>query len=148
MYNKATLIGNVGQDPEIKTMNNGGKVANLSLATSDSWKDKSTGERKEKTEWHKIVVFNEGLINVVENYIKKGSKLFIEGQIETRKYQDKDGQDRYTTEIVLKAYNGTIKMLDGKSGGDNAQGQTAHNESKANGYQAQVQDNIEDEIPF
>lgn len=146
MFNRVTLIGNVGQDPEIKTMNNGGKVANLSLATSESWKDKNTGERKEKVEWHRITVFNEGLIGVIENYIHKGSKLFVEGQIETRKYQDKDGQDRYTTEIVLKAYNGVIKMLDGKSSGDNTQAQTAHNEAKANGYQAQ--DDLEDEIPF
>lgn len=145
MFNRVTLIGNVGQDPEIKTMNNGGKVANLSLATSESWKDKS-GDRQERTQWHKIVVFNEGLIGVIENYIHKGSKLFVEGQIETRKWQDQEGNDRYSTEIVLKAYNGTIKMLDGKSGGDNNQGQTAHNEAKANGYQAQ--DDLDTEIPF
>ena len=111
--NKVILVGNVGQDPEVRQFQNGGQVASFSLATSETWKDKNTGERKERTEWHRISVFSEGLVRVVQNYVKKGSKLYIEGQLETRKWQDKDGQDRYTTEIVANE----MQMLGGRAGG-------------------------------
>jgi len=110
-FNRATLLGNVGQDPEIRSTQDGRRIATFSLATSESWKDRHTGERKESTEWHRIVVFNEGLVeNVVEKYVRKGSKLLIEGQIRTRKWTDQQGVDRYTTEVVLSAYNGTLKL--------------------------------------
>ena len=114
--NKVQLIGRLGADPEIKQMVNGKNVARLSIATSQSWKDKSTGERKEKTEWHKVVIFNEGLVNVVQQYLKKGANVYIEGQISTRKWRDeKLGQDRYSTEIVLQGYNSSLTMLESKS---------------------------------
>jgi single-strand DNA-binding protein len=107
-------VGNLGKDPEIRTTQNGGKVVTMTIATSESWKDKNTGERREKTEWHRVVIFNEGIANVAERYLKKGSKVYIEGQLETRKWQDKDGIERYTTEIVLKPYNGVLNMLDSR----------------------------------
>lgn len=137
MVNKVILIGNVGNDPEVKQMPSGDKVANFSLATSEKWKDKSTGEQKEKTEWHRIVVFG-NLCSVIESYVRKGSKLYIEGRVETRKWQDQSGQDKYSTEIVLRGFGGNMVMLDSKSNGasQNATVQTA---------QAQP---IEDEIPF
>jgi single-strand DNA-binding protein len=112
--NKVILIGNVGKDPEVRSTQDGREIANLTLATSESWKDKSTGERKEKTEWHKISIFNENLVKVVKSYVKKGSKLYIEGQLQTRKWVDKDGMDKYSTEVVLQNYGGTLTMLDGK----------------------------------
>ena len=115
--NKVTLIGNVGNDPEIRSFNNGGKVANFSLATSESWKDRNTGERKEKTEWHRIAIFQEGLVGVVERYVKKGSKLYIEGKLQTRKWTDRDGNEKYTTEVVLQGYGGNLTMLDGRDSG-------------------------------
>jgi single-strand DNA-binding protein len=118
--NKVILIGNLGKDPEIRATSNGGKLCNLSIATSESWKDKTTGERKEKTEWHRVSIFSEGLAGVCEKYLKKGSKVYIEGQLQTRKWQDKEGQDRYTTEIVISNFNGSMTMLDGKSGGSNS----------------------------
>jgi single-strand DNA-binding protein len=111
--NKCILIGNVGADPEIRRTQDGRPIANLRIATSDTWRDKNTGEKREKTEWHSVVVFNEGLCKVVENYVKKGSKLYIEGQLQTRKWQDKDGQDRYSTEVVLQGFGGSLVMLDG-----------------------------------
>jgi len=111
--NKVILVGNLGKDPEIRTTQNGGKVVTMTIATSDSWKDKNTGERREKTEWHRVVIFNEGIANVAERYLKKGSKVYIEGQLETRKWQDKEGIEKYTTEIVLK-YNGVLNMLDSR----------------------------------
>jgi single-strand DNA-binding protein len=114
--NKVILIGNVGKDPEIRSFQNGGKVANLTLATSESWKDKESGERKERTEWHRISITNDGLVGVVEKYVKKGAKLYIEGQLETRKWTDKDGQEKYSTEIVLRPYSGELLMLDAKKG--------------------------------
>lgn len=123
--NKATLIGNLGADPDIRTMQSGDKVANLAIATSEKWKDKATGERKEKTEWHKVVVFNKGIVGVCEKYLKKGSKIYIEGSIETRKWQDEEGKDKYTTEIVLRPFNGELKMLDSKQ---QAEQKTADNE--------------------
>ena len=115
--NKVILIGNLGRDPESRTFQNGGKVVNLRIATSENWKDKSTGERKEKTEWHSVAIFNEGLANVAERYLKKGSKVYIEGQLQTRKWQDQSGQDRYSTEVVLQGFNGNLTMLDGPGGG-------------------------------
>lgn len=111
MLNKVILIGNVGKDPEIRALGNGNEVANLSVATSETWKDKQTGEKKEKTEWHNISVFNKGLIDVIKNYVHKGSKLYLEGQLQTRSYE-KEGQTHYSTEVVLQGYNGTLQMLD------------------------------------
>jgi single-strand DNA-binding protein len=118
--NKVTLLGNVGKDPEIKSFQNGGKVANFSLATSESWKDKATGEKKSKTEWHNIVVKNENLVGIVEKYVKKGSKVHVEGKLETRKWTTKEGTDRYTTEIVLQSFAGEIVLLDAKAAPDEA----------------------------
>ncbi len=115
--NKVMLIGNLGADPEIRSFQNGGKVANLRIATSETWKDRNTGERQEKTEWHTVAIFSEGLVNVVENYLKKGSKVFIEGKLQTRKWQDQSGNDRYSTEVVLRGYDGTLTMLDGRGEG-------------------------------
>ena len=114
--NKVILIGNLGRDPEIRTMQNGNKVANLNLATSESWRDKTSGERKEKTEWHRVVIFGK-LADIAEQYLKKGAKVYVSGQLQTRKWQDKDGQDKYTTEVVLQGFNGELTMLDGRSGG-------------------------------
>lgn len=157
--NRVMLIGNLGQEPDIRSMQNGGKVCNLSIATSESWKDRNSGERKEKTEWHRVVVFNEGLIGVIENYVKKGSKVFIEGQLETRKWQDKDGNDKYTTEVVIKNFNGSLTMLDGRNdnqgGGGYQQQQSQPQQSSGGGMQQQnnatpapVHDDFEDDIPF
>lgn len=115
--NKVILVGNVGNDPEIRTFGNGGKVANFSIATSENWRDKQSGERKEKTEWHRVAVFNDGLVGVIERYVKKGSKLYIEGKLQTRKWTDNSGQDKYTTEVVLQGYGGNLTMLDGRDGG-------------------------------
>lgn len=115
--NKVMLIGNLGADPEVRSFQNGGRVANLRIATSETWKDRNTGERQERTEWHTVAIFSEGLVNVCENYLKKGSKVFIEGQLQTRKWQDQNGQDRYSTEVVLRGYNGTLTMLDGRGDG-------------------------------
>ena len=114
--NKVIIVGNLGRDPESKTFQNGGKVVNLRIATSESWKDKNSGERKEKTEWHSVAIFNEGLANVAERYLRKGSKVYIEGALQTRKWQDKDGQDKYSTEIVLQGFNSVLTMLDGAPG--------------------------------
>ncbi|MEO9971575.1 MAG: single-stranded DNA-binding protein [Hyphomonadaceae bacterium] len=113
--NKVILVGNVGQDPEVRQFQNGGQVCSFSLATSENWKDKNTGERREKTEWHRISIFSEGLVRVVQSYVKKGSKLYIEGQLETRKWQDQNGQDKYTTEVVLRGFGSTLTMLDGRN---------------------------------
>jgi single-strand DNA-binding protein len=118
--NKVILVGNVGKDPEIRRTQDGRPIANLSLATSETWRDKNSGERKEKTEWHRVVVFNEGLCKVVEQYVKKGAKLYIEGQLQTRKWQDKDGAEKYSTEVVLQGFNATLTMLDGRAGGAGA----------------------------
>ncbi len=119
--NKVILVGNLGRDPEIRSTQDGREIANLAIATSESWKDRNTGERKEKTEWHRVVIFNEGLVNVVKNYVKKGSKVYIEGQLQTRKWTDQSGQEKYSTEVVLQGFGGTLTMLDGKrDGGDTA----------------------------
>ncbi len=116
--NKVILVGNLGNDPEVRNLPNGGKVVNLSIATSESWKDRNTGERREKTEWHRVVIFSEGLTRVAESYLRKGSKVYIEGQLQTRKWQDQSGQDKYSTEIVLQGFNSNLTLLDGR--GDNA----------------------------
>jgi single-strand DNA-binding protein len=114
--NKVILVGNLGKDPEIRRTQDGRPIANLRIATSDTWRDKTTGERREKTEWHSVVIFNENLCKVAEQYLRKGSKVFIEGQLQTRKWQDQSGQERYTTEVVLQGFNGNLTMLDGRSG--------------------------------
>lgn len=115
--NKVMLIGNLGADPEIRRLPSGGSVANMRIATSETWRDKNSGERREKTEWHNVVVFNDNLVRVIEQYVKKGSKLYIEGQLQTRKYQDKSGQDRYSTEVVLQGFGGTLTLLDSRGEG-------------------------------
>jgi single-strand DNA-binding protein len=114
------LIGNLGRDPEIRTFQNGGRVASFSMATSKSWKDKSTGERKEKTEWHRISILNENLVGIAERHLKKGAKIYIEGQLETRKWTDQEGKERYSTEVVLRPFHGELTMLDSKGGGSGA----------------------------
>jgi single-strand DNA-binding protein len=115
--NKVILVGNLGRDPEIRRTQDGRPIANLSVATSESWRDKTTGERKEKTEWHRVVIFNEGLCKVVEQYLKKGAKVYLEGALQTRKYTDKDGVEKYSTEVVLQGFNSTLTMLDARGGG-------------------------------
>ncbi|MEN8896066.1 MAG: single-stranded DNA-binding protein [Yoonia sp.] len=115
--NKVILIGNLGRDPEVRTFGNGGKVCNLRIATSENWKDKNTGERREKTEWHSVAIFNDGLVRIAEQYLRKGSKVYIEGALQTRKYQAQDGTDRYSTEVVLQGFGGTLTMLDGRGEG-------------------------------
>lgn len=151
--NKVILVGNLGRDPEIRTFQNGGRVANFSIATSESWKDKATGERKERTEWHRISVLNENLVGIVEKYIKKGSKVYIEGQLETRKYTDKDGQEKYTTEVVLRPFRGEITMLDSKGGSgaansDYSQEEPAAAAASGGSFAASGKGDMDDEIPF
>ena len=149
--NRAIIIGNLGKDPETKTFQNGGKVVSFSVATSESWKSKD-GEKQERTQWHSVSVLNEGIAGVAERYLKKGSKVFIEGQIETRKYQDKDGHERYVTEIVLRPYKGELVLLDSKSS-DDGQGSSRNTQAPQGGSvrsakPAQHFDELEDEIPF
>jgi single-strand DNA-binding protein len=120
--NKVILIGNLGRDPEVRNFQNGGKVCNLRIATSENWKDKNTGERREKTEWHSVAIFQEGLVRIAEQYLRKGSKVYIEGQLQTRKWQDQSGADRYSTEVVLQGFGGTLTMLDGPNGGGSGGG--------------------------
>lgn len=148
--NKVILIGNLGKDPEIRNFNNGGRVARLTLATSESWKDKSTGERKEKTEWHNISILSENLVMVAEKFLKKGSKIYLEGQLETRKWQDQSGQDRYTTEIVLRPYRGELTMLDGKRESSNSNYDFSGNEPSPFGGDsaAPAAPELDDDIPF
>lgn len=140
--NKVILVGNVGSDPEIKTFNNGGKVANFSLATTEKWRDKKTQEYVSKTEWSKISVFSEGLVSVIERYVKKGVKLYIEGRLQTRKWTDNSGNDKYITEVVLKGYGGTLVLLDGSfAGADKPR-------LDVSGYNRNVVPGLDDEIPF
>ena len=148
--NKVLLIGRLGADPEIKQMVNGKNVARLSLATSQSWKDKNTGEKKEKTEWHRVVVFNEGLVNVVQQYLKKGAQVCIEGQISTRKWKDEQsGQDKYSTEVIIQGYNSSLTMLGGGGGGAISNDATAQQISKNTDEGSQsTQNDLDDEIPF
>ena len=143
--NKVLLIGRLGADPEVKQMVNGKSVARLSLATSQSWKDKNTGEKKEKTEWHRIVVFNEGLVNVVQQYLKKGAQIYVEGQLSTRKWKDEQsGQDKYSTEVVIQGYNSSLTMLGGKSSTE----QINNNGKKTNENISQDVSELDDDIPF
>ncbi|KEO51663.1 single-stranded DNA-binding protein [Thioclava pacifica] len=120
--NKVILVGNLGRDPEVRTFSNGGKVCNLRIATSENWRDRNTGERKERTEWHSVAIFSEPLAKIAEQYLRKGSKVYIEGQLETRKWQDQSGQDRYSTEVVLRPYRGELTLLDGRDGGGSGGG--------------------------
>lgn len=143
--NKVILIGNLGANPEIKTMQSGNRVANLSIATSESWKDKTTGERKERTEWHRVVVFNQGLVGVCENYLKKGAKIYVEGQLETRSWEQ-EGQRRYSTEIVLRPYSGDITMLEGR--GEPSASATGFDGEAGSQKPAGGIDELDDEIPF
>ena len=120
--NKVILVGNLGRDPEVRSFPNGGKVCNLRIATSETWRDRATGERKERTEWHSVAIFNENLAKIAEQYLKKGSKVYIEGQLETRKWQDQSGADRYSTEVVLRPFRGELTLLDGRDGGGSGGG--------------------------
>lgn len=147
--NKVILVGNLGQDPEIRSTQDGREIASFSIATSESWKDKTSGEKKEKTEWHRIVIFSQGLVGIVKSYVKKGTKLYIEGSLQTRKWTDKDGVEKYTTEIVLQNYNSTLQILDSKGSGSFNQ----DSNSSSNSYSNNNSNNIaieenDDEIPF
>ena len=147
--NKVQLIGRLGADPDIKQMVNGKNVARLSIATSQSWKDKSSGERKEKTEWHRVVIFNEGLVNIVQQYLKKGANVYIEGQLSTRKWKDeKSGQDKYSTEVVLQGYNSSLTMLGGKNNSNNSNEASQEKSSLPNDQMSQDNSDLDDEIPF
>ena len=162
--NKVILVGNVGNDPEIRSFNNGGKVANFSLATSESWRDKQSGERKDKTEWHRVAIFNDGLVGIVEKYVKKGSKLYIEGKLQTRKWADRDGNEKYTTEVVLQGFGGTLTLLDsrndgggstrgggsgGSSGGGYNQDSNQGQQRSASAMEGPAENfDLDDEIPF
>jgi single-strand DNA-binding protein len=149
--NKVILVGNLGKDPEIRSFQNGGRVANFSLATSESWKDKATGEKKEKTEWHRISVLNDNLVSVIERYIKKGTKLYIEGQLETRKWTDQEGKERYSTEIVLRPYRGELTILDSKDRGGSSSEAPIEMENQDQNYALpprKASSELDDDIPF
>ena len=155
--NKVILVGNLGKDPEIRTLNSGERVANLSLATSEQWRDKATGERKEKTEWHQVVIFNENIVKVAENYLKKGSTVYIEGSLQTRKYEQ-NGVEKYTTEVVLQKYRGELTMLGGKgdgggrsyddAGGGDSFGAKSGSKRVSDGPRESFNQDLDDEIPF
>jgi single-strand DNA-binding protein len=154
--NKVIIIGNLGRDPEVRSFQNGGKVCNLRIATSENWKDRNSGERREKTEWHSVAIFTEGLVRIAEQYLKKGSKVYIEGKLQTRKWQNQQGQDQYTTEIVLQGFGGTLTMLDGREGGGNGGGGSSGGGGYSGGSGGSgggsgggggTQD-LDDEIPF
>ena len=141
--NKVILVGNLGKDPEVRRMTSGDPVVNLSIATSESWRDKASGEKKEKTEWHRVVIFNKNLAEVAEKYLRKGSKVYVEGQLQTRKWTDKDGAEKYSTEVVLQNFRGELTMLDGRNGGEGG-GSRGAGEAPAS-FQ---RDELDDEIPF
>lgn len=151
--NKVILVGNLGRDPEIRSTQDGREIANLAVATSESWRDKNSGERREKTEWHRVVIFSDGLVNVVKNYLKKGSKVYIEGSLQTRKWTDQQGVEKYSTEIVLQGYGATLTMLDGR-GGDSSGGGSSYDDAGSsfgggNRAAAPAADAaLDDEIPF
>lgn len=156
--NKVILVGNLGRDPEVRRLNSGEPVVNLRIATSENWRDKSSGERREKTEWHNVVIFNENLARVAEQYLRKGSKIYVEGQLQTRKWTDQQGQEKYTTEVVLQRFRGELTMLDGKGGGDSG-GRSYEDEdggfsSRAGarrvseGPKESFSADLDDEIPF
>lgn len=150
--NKVILVGNLGQDPEIRSTQDGREIANFSLATSESWKDKNTGEKKDKTEWHRIVIFSQGLVGIAKNYLKKGTKIYLEGSLQTRKWTDNQGVEKYTTEIVLQNYNSTLQILDskvgssGSSSGGSSDNYSANNSNRKNS-DIVIEEN-DDEIPF
>ncbi|WP_300379554.1 single-stranded DNA-binding protein [Henriciella sp.] len=147
--NKVILVGNLGADPEVKQFQNGGQVCNLTVATSESWKDKNTGERREKTEWHRVSIFSEGLVKVAQSYLKKGSKVYLEGQLETRKWQDQQGNDRYSTEVVLRGFNSTLTILDKPEG--NQSPQQGYGSGSAQSQDAAPQSfnqDFDSEVPF
>lgn len=155
--NKVTLVGNLGRDPEVRTMQSGDEVVQLSIATSETWKDKTTGERREKTEWHRVVIFNKGLVPIAKQYLRKGSKVYLEGQLETRKWTDQSGVEKYTTEIILRPFRGELTMLDSRSGGsmnDNGYDDRFSDDMDSAPMAAQgggssaPMDNFEDDIPF
>jgi len=143
--NKVILVGNLGKDPEVRRMTSGDPVVNLSVATSENWKDKASGERKEKTEWHRVVIFNKNLAEVAEKYLRKGSKVYVEGQLQTRKWTDKDGAEKYSTEVVLQNFRGELTMLDGKNDGGGAGGRSGGAGEAPASFQ---RDEMDDEIPF
>ena len=145
--NKVILVGNLGADPEVRKFSNGGQVCNLSVATSENWKDKNTGERREKTEWHRVAIFSEGLVRVAEQYLRKGSKVYLEGQLETRKWQDQSGQDKYTTEVVLRNFNSSMVMLDARSGSGSFDRDSGGNSNQTSSQNAQSYE-LDDEVPF
>lgn len=152
--NKVILVGNLGRDPESRSFQNGGKVVELRIATSESWKDRNSGERKEKTEWHTVKVFNEGLANIAERFLRKGAKVYIEGALTTRKWQDQSGQDRYSTEITLQGFNSVLTMLDGPNGGqgrgtDGGDNRTAtQSNTEGRRYASSMADDLDDDVPF
>ena len=148
--NKVILVGNLGRDPEVRSTQDGAKVANLSVATSENWKDKNSGERRERTEWHRVAIFNERLVDVAEKYLKKGSKVYIEGQLQTRKWTDQSGQERYTTEIVLNRFRGELTMLDGRGGGgaDAGDGGGMSEPPAQGGGRSGGGGDLDDDIPF
>jgi single-strand DNA-binding protein len=143
--NKVILVGNVGQDPEVRTTQDGREIANFSLATSESWKDKATGEKRDKTEWHRVVIFSQGLVNIVKNYVKKGSKLYIEGSLQTRKWTDSQGIEKFTTEIALQNFNSTMQILDSKDRQPSTDSYSSSSSSKRSDVSIEEND---DEIPF
>ena len=148
--NKVILVGNLGRDPEVRTFQNGGKVVNLRIATSENWKDRNTGERRERTEWHSVAIFSEPLGRVAEQYLRKGSKVYIEGALQTRKWEDQSGQERYTTEVVLQGFNSTLTMLDGRQqgGGMSDEGGGDFGRTKPLGGSGSFNKELDDEIPF
>lgn len=152
--NKVILVGNLGRDPEIRSTQDGREIANLAIATSESWKDRNSGERKEKTEWHRVVIFSDGLVNVVKNYLKKGSKVYIEGQLQTRKWTDQSGVEKYSTEVVLQGFNSTLQMLDARGDGGGASSSYNNNDAGSSfggGSKAAAPASdaaLDDEIPF
>lgn len=150
--NKVIIVGALGADPEVKTFSNGGKIANLRVATSERWNDRATGEKREKTEWHSVSIKSDGLVGVAERFLKKGSKVYLEGKLETRKWQDQQGNDRYTTEVVLSGFDAKLVMLDGPAGGGAGGGATANNgqrqKSSSQGDWNQHGDDLDDDVPF
>ena len=146
--NKVILVGNLGADPEVRKFQNGGSVCNLRLATSESWKDRNTGERQERTQWHQVAIFSEGLVRVAEQYLRKGSKIYVEGQLETRKWQDQQGNDRYTTEVVLRNFNSSLVMLDGRNSGGSSFERGAGGMSDQGVSEPAKSYELDDDIPF
>jgi single-strand DNA-binding protein len=146
--NKVILVGNLGKDPEVRRMTSGDPVVNLSIATSESWRDKASGEKKEKTEWHRVVIFNKNLADVAEKYLKKGAKVYVEGQLQTRKWTDKDGAEKYSTEVVLQNFRGELTMLDGRNGGSEGGGFGGGGRGASEAPASFQRDEMDDEIPF